>query len=252
MSKPKILIIATPGLTTELLYSGLNDFGNIHQIVLEQAESKTAVIKRRFKKPGVWKTIGQVLFMSLVQPFIPARKDRIAEIIKTSGLNATALPNDKIKSIQSVHDPELIELIKTEKPDLICINGTRILKHNLLESITCPVINIHVGITPKYRGVHGGYWALYNNEPNLFGVTLHYVDKGIDTGTIIAQEVIETTEKDNYNTYPVLQYVNGVKLIQTHLTSIIDGSVSGVDALTKESRLHYHPTLWQYLSNKTK
>ena len=41
---------------------------------------------------------------------------------------------------------------------------------------------MHAGITPQYRGVHGGYWAVVNNDPEHCGVTIHFVDKGIDTG----------------------------------------------------------------------
>jgi methionyl-tRNA formyltransferase len=40
-------------------------------------------------------------------------------------------------------------------------------------SINSKFVNIHVGITPKYRGVHGTYWALVNNDVENSGVTVH-------------------------------------------------------------------------------
>ena len=47
------------------------------------------------------------------------------------------------------------------------VNGTRILSRRMLESIDAVFLNMHVGITPKYRGVHGGYWALANGDRRM-------------------------------------------------------------------------------------
>ena len=56
------------------------------------------------------------------------------------------------------------------------------LRRPLLEACGCPVVNYHSGINPAYRGINGGYFALANGEPEHFGVTLHLVDLGVDTG----------------------------------------------------------------------
>ena len=48
------------------------------------------------------------------------------------------------------------------------LNGTRIVSKKVISSIGCLFINTHCGITPKYRGVHGGYWAIYNNDLNNY------------------------------------------------------------------------------------
>jgi hypothetical protein len=67
------------------------------------------------------------------------------------------------------------------------------------------MINIHCGLTPKYRGVHGGYWALAQDDRAMCGVTIHLVSPGVDTGDILAQRTIEPTSADNFATYPHLQ-----------------------------------------------
>ncbi len=50
---------------------------------------------------------------------------------------------------------------------------------------------MHAGITLRYRGVHGGYWALAEQHPEWVGTTVHLVDPGIDTGGILAQSTFE-------------------------------------------------------------
>lgn len=151
------------------------------------------------------------------------------------------------KEITSVHSPELIGLVFDLKPDLIIINGTRILPNTLIASISCPLVNIHVGITPQYRGVHGGYWALKEGNPHLYGVTLHDVDKGIDTGQIIAQKILVPTAVDNFKTYPIQQYIGGIALLEENLEKILANEKFNPPHLTVQSQLHYHPTLIQYL-----
>lgn len=245
------VILATPGLTTEMLYVGLSDHVHLVGVFMEQPESKLTVLKRRRKNVGVWQTLGQLFFMALVFPFIPNRKKRIEAIVSENGFAEKKIPAHKIINVKTVDDLNAIGQINALKPSVIFINGTRILRKSFLDAMPCPVVNIHVGITPKYRGVHGGYWALRQGEPHLFGVTLHVVDKGIDTGHIIAQKIIEPTETDNFKTYPILQYCAGVNLAIEHLPALLERKFLPLSALTNVSKLHYHPSIWVYLMGKT-
>lgn len=252
VSKIKVVILATAGQTTDVLYNALDKEAEVSRVFIEPHESKLQMLKRRFKKPGPIKTLGQIAFLLFAQPFIPSKKARINRIISEYDLSGKAIPNEKITQIESVHATGLAEQIMGLKPDIIVVNGTRILKKALLEKLTCPIVNIHVGITPKYRGVHGGYWALFHNDSDLFGVTLHYIDSGIDTGRIIAQKVIPVDAEDNYKTYPILQYVNGVLLLKKHLKDIQTRANTNYQPLTQISCLHYHPTLCNYIFGKAK
>ena len=73
-------------------------------------------------------------------------------------------------------------IIKDLKPDLILVFGTGILKKETFSIPKKGSINIHTGITPNYRGSKSEFWALYNNQPELVGYTIHCIDQGIDTG----------------------------------------------------------------------
>ena len=108
---------------------------------------------------------------------------------------------------------------------------------------------MHVGITPKYRGVHGGYWALVKNDSENCGVTIHFVDAGIDTGEVIFQQRITVTNKDNFVTYPLLQLSEGIPYMKKALQDIIKGQIV-TKKNPQESFLWYHPTIWQYLYHR--
>ena len=115
-----------------------------------------------------------------------------------------------------------------------------------MNCVNAKFINLHAGITPKYRGSHGAYWALYNNDKENAGVTVHFVDKGIDTGNIIYQSTISVTEKDNFTTYPLLQTCVGVEDEIRAINDIINDNVV-CKTVDLPSGLYSHPTFFQYL-----
>ncbi len=62
------------------------------------------------------------------------------------------------------------------------------LERATLAAIDAPFINYHAGINPKYRGQHPGYWALASDDAENAGVTIHLVDEGVDTGSVLYQD----------------------------------------------------------------
>ncbi|MEO6347100.1 MAG: formyltransferase family protein, partial [Aquaticitalea sp.] len=106
------------------------------------------------------------------------------------------------------------------------------------------------GITPKYRGVHGGYWSIANGDKENCGVTVHLVDSGIDTGGVLFQKTIETNPNDNFATYTYLQIGEGIQLMKQAIFAFINGNLKGKEGRTTESNLWSHPTLWFYLRKR--
>lgn len=71
-----------------------------------------------------------------------------------------------------------VDLLQKLNPKEVVINGTRIISGNVLSCVPVYFINIHAGITPLFRGVHGGYRALYERDVGNCGVTVHLIDQG--------------------------------------------------------------------------
>jgi folate-dependent phosphoribosylglycinamide formyltransferase PurN len=72
------------------------------------------------------------------------------------------------------------------QPDVVLVFGTGILRDTLLSAFAGRIINIHLGLSPYYRGAGTNFWPLVNREPEYVGATIHYLDAGIDTGPILA------------------------------------------------------------------
>ncbi|MFK7900086.1 MAG: formyl transferase [Cyclobacteriaceae bacterium] len=248
MSK-KIIILAQESLSTNCFYNSISEEYTISSVVLEQSVSKWIIIRKRIKKLGLFKTIGQLFFIVCIVPLIKKRaKNRITAIFNTYSFNSSTIPSNIVLHVNSVNDSNVQEYLREEQADIILIHGTRIISKATLEATSAVFINIHAGITPYYRGVHGGYWALINNEIEKCGVTVHQVNKGIDTGNIISQTTISITPKDNFYTYPFIQLGEGLILLKKALSSNLD-TVSTATPIHEKGSLWYHPTAFSYLQN---
>jgi folate-dependent phosphoribosylglycinamide formyltransferase PurN len=102
-----------------------------------------------------------------------------------------------VHRVNSANDYESILLIKQIKPEIVYIFGTGILKKRLIDSIICPKINMHFGLSPYYRG-QGIVTALAIEGPQSVGVTIHYLDTNVDSGDIIFQDVPQINKYDNF------------------------------------------------------
>ncbi len=88
----------------------------------------------------------------------------------------------------AINKDENLEKLKAYKPDLyLSIAGNQIFKRKLLDSATYGCINLHTALLPKYRGLMPSFWVLKNSETHT-GVSVFFVDEGIDSGPILVQE----------------------------------------------------------------
>jgi methionyl-tRNA formyltransferase len=133
---------------------------------------------------------------------------------------------------------------------VVVVSGTGIIAKRVL-ALAPTFINIHCGITPRYRGVHGGFWAIYEGCPQLAGTTVHVVDPGVDTGAIIGQATIQLDPRfDTYRTLPVKQYLVGLDLMEQAVRAALDGTLAPYQRSDLESRQWYSPTpgeYWQFV-----
>jgi methionyl-tRNA formyltransferase len=151
-----------------------------------------------------------------------------------------------------VNGDDCLKLLQKIDPDVIVVNGTRIISKRVLTSTRSIFINTHAGITPQYRGVFGAYWALVSNDAINCGVTIHQVDAGIDTGAIISQKITPVDKEDCFITYPMHQYGAATGLMKEAVQQFLQaGTLKGRPARPgAPSKLWYHPTLTFYLYHR--
>jgi folate-dependent phosphoribosylglycinamide formyltransferase PurN len=248
-SPQQVVLLAGPGDTTDIVANWLDQHISHMTIITEDPQSRVQLARRRMKRIGWLKTLGQVVFVTIAMPALRIRgRLRRSQILSETGLNDTARSPDF--RVDSVNSPQTIELLSQLRPRVVVVNGTRIISSRVLDSISCPIINTHAGLTPRYRGVHGGYWALAEGHPEEVGTTVHLVDNGIDTGGVLARARFDTSPTDSIVTYPYLHLAAGLPLLIDSVRAVLNGQrLAPIDDNSPpvESRLFTHPTLWGYL-----
>jgi folate-dependent phosphoribosylglycinamide formyltransferase PurN len=250
-SKKRILLLCRDDNTSKSVFNALRKNFDEVVVLCENHVSRSEMVKRRLRRIGLVETAGQVLFIAAVSPLLRRRSQkRIDEIKREYGLDESEA-NWQVNRVESINSSEAQEAIREINPDVVVVNGTRIIGKKTLESINAPIINMHAGITPTYRGVHGAYWALAEDRPDLVGTTVHFIDEGIDTGSIIKQVSFPTTSEDNFCTYPYLHTAAGIPALIDAVKALLAGEVKREKSISdKASKLHYHPTIWGYFWGK--
>jgi folate-dependent phosphoribosylglycinamide formyltransferase PurN len=250
MTEKKIIMLCGKGFSTNAVYHAINAVYPIAKVVVEEKVNTKEFLKRRIKKLGFITVAGQVLFQAIIVRMLnAASKKRTAQLVDELQLNGNEIPATVVSNVNSINDEEVIALLQQMQPHLVIVNGTRIISKKVLSCVQCRFINTHAGITPKYRGVHGTYWALANKDLENSGVTVHLVDAGIDTGSVLYQAVVKPTAKDNFVTYPILQLAAGIPLLKQAVADALGNNIITRKG-TAESKLWSHPTIWQYLRNR--
>ncbi len=224
----------------------LSDRFSTLSVVVEQPVSRVTLLRRRARRLGPMTVIGQVAFMLWQRTQRRISNRRIAEIKREFGLADEWPERAPLARVPSVNDPQCVAVLRQLRPAAVLVMGTRLIEAAVLQAVDAPFINYHAGITPKYRGVHGGYWARAQDDLANCGVTIHLVDPGIDTGAVLYQQTISPKHGDNFSTVSYLQLAAALPLMERAARDALSGALAS-RRVDLPSRLWSHPTIWNYL-----
>ncbi len=89
--------------------------------------------------------------------------------------------------------PLSLDVMAKLQPDLVVSYSYRhIIKQDVLSALPDRFVNLHISMLPFNRGADPNAWSFLDDTPK--GVTIHYIDQGLDTGAIIAQRAVEFDE----------------------------------------------------------
>lgn len=246
-----LVLLASAGAPTNIVFNYLRQHFAVEAVILEEPVPRMEFLRKRARRLGVAKVVGQLVFRATVVPWLGLTSGkRRAAIQQEFGLDASPIDPARILHVPSANREEARAALKKLDPEIVVINGTRILSPELLGCVGATFLNTHAGITPLYRGVHGAYWALVEKNPQACGVTVHRVDAGIDTGGILEQGLVQPTPEDNFATYPLLQLGVGLPLLKKAIEDVRAGRSQERPAPPGPSKLWSHPTLLEYLGNR--
>lgn len=177
---------------------------------------------------GPWshKAIEKIVAMDGVEiVFITPRFDTQDPVLRqwAEKLDVPYLPHPKVNS------DEFLALIEPFEADLlVSMSFNQILRKRIINFAPLGFINCHAGALPFYRGRNPLNWALINGE-KAFGITVHMVDEGIDTGDIVVREMFDISEQDNYQTLLELAVTECANVLEKAVKQFRDKTVKTIN-----------------------
>lgn len=137
--------------------------------------------------------------------------------------------------------PEAVEALRAYNPDLIVTAAYgQILPKAVLDMPPLGCINVHASLLPKYRGAAPIQYALMNGETET-GITIMYMDEGLDTGDMIARRSLPITDADDAGTLFAKLSELGAELLLETLPALAGGKVAAEPQ--KDEEAVYAPML---------
>ena len=243
----KVVVLTAGGPLSRIIVNGLADrLGNI-AVIEEAPETKTQIIRRRARLLGWPQALSQAAAGVLIRLLRRKRQARIAAIIHDQGLDVSTRPGIVVHRVANINSSEARKFLADLAPAAVAVYGTRILKAATLKSVAAPFINYHAGINPKYRGQHPGYWALANGDLENAGITIHLVDEGVDTGSVLYQARCAFAPADTISSYQYVQAARALPLFAQALQDALQGQLKP-QQVALPSRQWFPPALGRYLA----
>lgn len=104
--------------------------------------------------------------------------------------------------------------------DIYIVFGSSFIKGELIDFLVGKrAINLHMGLSPFYRGSACNFWALYDNRPEYVGATIHLLSRGLDSGAMLFHVVPKVEE--------IEPFLLGMKAVQSAHHGLVDAISTG-------------------------
>ena len=209
------------------------------------------VIKKRIRRVGILTLANQALLI-LYRLIFENRKDRqaVKEIFSDKPSQYIERKGIDILEIEDINSDEVRDFILLKAPQLVVVSGAPLLKNRILKAAEGRILNLHPGYAPQYRGRYGSFWPIYNKEPELVGTTIHFINKGIDTGSILLQEQVLFNPDDTLRTITYRQQKLGGDLMVKCLQQFDRLAVNAYHKTDCPDNNYIAPGLTHYLKGR--
>ncbi len=179
----------------------VNKISDVFNVAIVLAEEKSFV-PTKYANDDVEEDIIKLHFLQRDQ-----EEERVFDKEFKDGIDVRYLNKSSINSEASV------KILAEYEIDYILVYGCGIISEHIIERYPNRLINMHLGLSPFYRGSGTNFFPIVNGEPEYCGVTIHYIDKGIDTGEILARARAPIAADDNIHSLGCKIIMVGIKVI---------------------------------------
>lgn len=224
---PRLVVLTGDGLEHHYVANRLCAALPIRRVVVDTHE-RPRRLRRAFRGGlvGGLSRIGLFAFRRVVRDET-ARAVALRRML-TSELSESFTHDELVIRVDGVNSAEAQAVIAAAKPDALLVFGTSIVSDATLALARDRAINLHTGISPRYRGTDCTFWPVVNREPEWIGATVHECTAAIDGGRIFGVVHADWHSDDRVHDLFARALVSGADLyIDVVRRYLRDGTLSG-------------------------
>jgi folate-dependent phosphoribosylglycinamide formyltransferase PurN len=208
--------------------------------------SRIAMARGYLRKHGIWKTLDRGLDAVQVRP---SRTNSIRKILGEyavqHGLTQWDVPlrtaadrfGVEFVETESLNAASAVGYVRTRGINVLLNAGSELFRRAIIEAPTHGILNAHMGYLPMYRGYNVLEWSLFRGDP--IGVTLHFIDTGIDTGDIIRFQPIAVEPSDSLEDLRAKTFPVDIEQMVYAVRQLEGGVLSGTAQAEAEGRQYF-------------
>jgi folate-dependent phosphoribosylglycinamide formyltransferase PurN len=157
-----------------------------------------------------------------------------------------------VTDCNDLNDPVVVDTLKHAQPRLVVFTGGGLIRADVLAHAGEGILNCHMGILPRYRGMDVVEWPILEGRPDQVGMTLHFMDAGVDTGDILRVERIPIEPADDIERLRNRFEPAMCRLMTETCVDYLEGRVSRVPQTPEAGRQYFmmHPRLVEIVEDR--
>ncbi|MCG3198051.1 MAG: hypothetical protein HUU16_07780 [Candidatus Omnitrophica bacterium] len=242
-----------------------------HLARAEQGIEVVGIVERSIWNPARFRSElrrdGSRLLRKIYRKFI--LRDRGYQVSPNENLSALSrsveLPPGNLKQlakawgvphirVSDLNDKAAEEFLGQVEPDVVAFTGGGLVRKNILKIPRIGVLNCHMGILPRYRGMDVVEWPVAEEHlgEEGIGLTLHLMETGVDTGPILLQSRCDLLPGDVFETIRARLEPMMVRLMIEGLKGLRDGSIRPSPQRLEDGRQYFvmHPRILDFARRK--
>lgn len=156
---------------------------------------------------------------------------------------------------KDLNAPEVLQTLKESQPDVVVFTGGGLIRKPILQNAGHGILNCHMGVLPRYRGMDVIEWAILEERFDQIGLTVHFMDEGVDTGDIlrIRKIPLRSSEETISQLRERFEPIMCRTMVQTTL-DFLNGKIRPMPQKLEDGKQYFimHPALKRIAEQKIK
>lgn len=166
-------------------------------------------------------------------------KYRLNENIQLKNVSELRKKGIPVFFVHDLNSKKVVSKLIELKPDLTVFTGGGMIRENILKNSGAGILNCHMGILPQYRGMDVVEWPILNKDFNNIGLTVHFMEKGVDTGDILLKHYITIQKHDTIKTLRIRFEPVMVEYMVKAVIDFLNGQIKPINQSIDDGKQYF-------------